>query len=180
MKKSPWELKRENNAALKQLGTKAIRLVLVSQSFNGKRKLVTKGVYKTTALAQVEKRRLEAFTSKFDGYGSDYRILGVRQYAKLVKEIVAEQKARRQKGAVKAAATRKKAGPNNFIRCHCGAKSKKLYSEMGGLQTRKCQNGHLFEHDKWLADRRVMAMVFGGSIIPSSAITRPKNPNSLY
>lgn len=41
-----------------------------------------------------------------------------------------------------------------FIRCpRCNAKSKKLYSEMGGLQTRQCHNGHMFEYDKWIADR---------------------------
>lgn len=38
----------------------------------------------------------------------------------------------------------------NFILCPtCGAKSKKLFSEMGGLQTRRCQNGHHFEADTW-------------------------------
>lgn len=36
----------------------------------------------------------------------------------------------------------------NFILCPtCQAKSKKLRSEMGGLQTRRCRNGHLFEVD---------------------------------
>lgn len=35
-----------------------------------------------------------------------------------------------------------------FILCPtCEAKSKKLFSEMGGLQTRRCKNGHLFEVD---------------------------------
>ena len=41
--------------------------------------------------------------------------------------------------------TRKKP---HFILCPtCEAKSKKLSTEMGGLQTRKCKNGHLFEVD---------------------------------
>ena len=36
----------------------------------------------------------------------------------------------------------------NFILCPtCDSKSKKLRSEMGGLQTRRCQRGHLFEVD---------------------------------
>ena len=26
-------------------------------------------------------------------------------------------------------------------------------SEFGGLQTRRCQRGHTFEYDKWIADR---------------------------
>ena len=38
--------------------------------------------------------------------------------------------------------------PKNFILCPtCNSKSKKLRSEMGGLQTRKCQRGHFFEVD---------------------------------
>jgi hypothetical protein len=44
--------------------------------------------------------------------------------------------------------------PRRFILCPtCGAKSRKLYSEMGGYQTRMCQNGHEFNYDKWMADR---------------------------
>lgn len=36
----------------------------------------------------------------------------------------------------------------NFILCPtCNSKSKKLRSEMGGLQTRECQRGHYFEVD---------------------------------
>ena len=46
--------------------------------------------------------------------------------------------------------------PRNFILCpRCQAKSKKLCSEMGGLQTRRCQNGHMFEYDKWIGDRAI-------------------------
>lgn len=38
----------------------------------------------------------------------------------------------------------------SFILCPtCQAKSKKLFSEMGGLQTRRCRNGHHFEVDTW-------------------------------
>lgn len=36
----------------------------------------------------------------------------------------------------------------NFILCPtCNNKSKLIYSEMGGLQTRRCKLGHLFEVD---------------------------------
>ena len=50
----------------------------------------------------------------------------------------------------------------NFILCPtCKAKSKVLRSEFGGLQTRKCKNGHTFEHDKWMADRIGTALLFG-------------------
>lgn len=49
--------------------------------------------------------------------------------------------------------------PRNFVLCPCcKAKSKKLYSEFGGLQTRVCTNGHTFEHDKWLADRPLLGL----------------------
>ena len=48
----------------------------------------------------------------------------------------------------------------NFILCPiCSAKSKKLYSEFGGLQTRVCRNGHRFEYDKWMADRAIWMFV---------------------
>jgi len=44
--------------------------------------------------------------------------------------------------------------PRNFVLCPaCNSKSKVLYSEMGGLQTRQCRYGHRFEYDKWIADR---------------------------
>lgn len=44
--------------------------------------------------------------------------------------------------------------PRRFVLCpQCGAKSRVLYSEFGGYQTRLCQNGHEFNHDKWIADR---------------------------
>jgi hypothetical protein len=45
--------------------------------------------------------------------------------------------------------TRKAHGiQKSFILCpRCNAKSKKLYSEMGGLQTRICKNGHSFGYD---------------------------------
>ena len=47
-----------------------------------------------------------------------------------------------------------------FIVCPvCESKSKKLYQEMGGLQTRLCHRGHEFEYDKWLADRSIWRFV---------------------
>ena len=53
-----------------------------------------------------------------------------------------------------------------FILCpSCNAKSKVLFSEMGGYQTRYCKNGHRFEYDKWIGDRIVMAAMFGGKIV---------------
>lgn len=52
--------------------------------------------------------------------------------------------------------------PRNFILCPtCRSKSKLLSSEMGGLQTRRCQMGHTFHYDKWLADRSFWAVSAG-------------------
>ena len=51
-----------------------------------------------------------------------------------------------------------KAKTRTFICCPiCGEKSKKLFSEFGGLQTRECKRGHRFEYDKWIADRAFWA-----------------------
>lgn len=53
----------------------------------------------------------------------------------------------------------------NYVRCPvCDATSMKLYSEMGGLQTRQCRNGHVFEYDKWMADRIMWAPDAIGSL----------------
>jgi hypothetical protein len=48
-----------------------------------------------------------------------------------------------------------KKSPRSFILCpHCQAKSKKLCSEFGGLQTRQCQKGHVFEVDTFMGMNR--------------------------
>lgn len=42
----------------------------------------------------------------------------------------------------------------SFVLCpHCRSRSKKLRSQFGGLQTRQCKNGHVFQFDKWIAER---------------------------
>ena len=62
-----------------------------------------------------------------------------------------------------------------YILCpHCHAHSKLLYSAMGGLQTRKCKNGHEFEHDKWIGDRLLSIAAFGNPI--KAAIWIKNNP----
>lgn len=99
------------------------------------------------------------------GVDADYRVVGPKQLKELVVKDAEKRAERRQAGAKKAAETRKKNGPNNFIRCPtCGCKSKKLFSEMGGLQTRKCTNGHLFEYDKWIADRAFWGPIMGAGV----------------
>ncbi len=146
-----------------------ISLVLVSYN-RFKRTLKPRGTFETREAAEVERARLESFP----GNSGEYRVLGPRQLKSLQAVIKGEQAARRAKGAVKAAATRKKNGKHAFVCCPtCGAKSRKLCSEFGGLQTRKCQRGHTFEHDKWLSDRAFWAPVLTGRVIPQGDITRP-------
>jgi hypothetical protein len=48
---------------------------------------------------------------------------------------------------------------------------------MGGLQTRRCQKGHLFEYDKWIADRSPWYRNLGGE--PSTTdVFRFRNPRT--
>ena len=124
-------------------------LVLVSKSWNGKRKLKVKQFHKTRKEASEALRVLHEKQAKFGGFPADYRVLGPVQLKGLQAEIQGEQASRRAKGAVKAAATRKARGSSSFTLCpHCKAKSKKLFSEFGGLETRVCQRGHKFEFDR--------------------------------
>jgi len=129
-------------------------LALVSRSWNGKRKIKVKGNFPDKREALMARDRLFDCAERFGGFHGDYRLLGPRQLKALQAEIKAEQQERRAAGAKKAAATRKRRGPAAFVLCPtCGSKSKLIRSEMGGLQTRVCQRGHRFEHDKWIADR---------------------------
>ena len=78
-------------------------------------------------------------------------VVSLTEYQQILQQIKGQQAKRRTEGAKKAAAERKKNGTKpKFILCPtCNAKSKKLFSEMGGLQTRRCQNGHSFEVDTY-------------------------------
>lgn len=144
-------------------------VVLVSVSWNGKRSLKSRGVFESRPDAEREKARLLDLCG--DG-GADYRVCGPRQIAALFREIEAERSARRAKGALRGAKTRAKNGAAAFVRCpQCKAKSKKLRSEMGGLQTRRCQNGHVFEWDKWIADR-----IFYGGVGAANSDARMVRP----
>lgn len=62
----------------------------------------------------------------------------------------------------------KKKEPRNFILCPaCKSKSKVLYSEFGGLQTRECKRGHIFEYDKWIEGRLVWGALFNPGALPA-------------
>lgn len=129
-------------------------LVLVSHAWNGKNSLKIKGLFPNKPAAQKELRRLQEHADKI-GYMPDYRLLSQPELDKLKAKIVSEGRARQWAGAKKAAETRKKEGVKpHFVLCPtCKSKSKMLYSEMGGLQTRVCKRGHRFTYDKWIADR---------------------------
>jgi hypothetical protein len=135
------------------------RIVLVTRPYRGSRKITIKGRADTKEAAIELRDQLYARCPKH--VYVVYEILGPVQYKNLLAKVNEEKIAIRKQAAKKASDTRKKNGTTpNFICCPtCGAKSKKLYSEMGGLQTRKCQNGHLFEKDTW-----------GGNIIPARRI----------
>jgi hypothetical protein len=101
-----------------------------------------------------------------------YKILSERQYK-------AHQASRKQAASEKRQATiakkPKSERTRTFILCpRCRATSKLICSEMGGLQTRVCKNGHQFEYDKWLGDRVPMAMIFGNPVAALDFVM--KNP----
>jgi hypothetical protein len=61
---------------------------------------------------------------------------------------VANRKKGAERRAKKVAENKARGKKPHFITCPtCGSKSKKLRSEMGGLQTRQCKKGHYFEVD---------------------------------
>lgn len=82
---------------------------------------------------------------------ADYQILNDKQLEDLHTRLREAKAARKKKGQAKAAETRKKNGTKpHFILCPtCDGKSKLLRTEMGGLQTRECKKGHLFEVDMY-------------------------------
>ena len=128
---------------------KGYTVVLVSKSWNRKVTLKLRGYHQTKAGA---KAIVDALHKKcFGNNPGDYRICGPRQLTSLINWCKEQQTARRKAGAEKAKKTIKQNGGKIFITCPaCKAKSKKLYSEMGGLQTRKCKNGHYFEIDMFM------------------------------
>ena len=123
----------------------------VVASINCKDKVLIKSRHETRE--EAEKAR-DARMAKLHGMAAEtyFYVLGPRQLKKKLEEQKAAATARRKKGQERAAKTReknkKKGKKPRFILCPtCNAKSKKLYSEMGGMQTRQCKNGHLFEVD---------------------------------
>jgi hypothetical protein len=125
-------------------------LVLVQRRYDGKMKgLRVKKQTKSKRACEHERDRLE---KTIGGMDADYRVVDEAGYKKLHAEREKIFEENRKAGAErrkKSIAQRKKEGRKpHFILCPtCNAKSKKLFSEMGGFQTRRCQNGHAFEVD---------------------------------
>lgn len=146
----------------------AVVLVLNSSTWRGRKKLPKiLGRFSTRELAEKARQARLERTPEHVRCPSALQVLGPVQYKKLLTEIKAEQAGNRKAGAQKAAAERKRKGIKpNFILCPtCGAKSKKLFSEMGGLQTRRCQNGHSFEKDMYM-----------GGVIPARRVENTDRP----
>lgn len=129
-------------------------LILISRTGgrDGKRSIKVKACSDNEVYLKEERSRLREIASKL-GTNPDYQILGDRKLKALEEEIKGEQSARRKAGAQKAKETIAKHG-KKFVLCpSCQSKSKKLFSEMGGLETRQCTHGHRFEYDRWIDDR---------------------------
>lgn len=128
-------------------------------SFSGK---ISKFKIKDKAPSKPEaQEKLKDIIRKFPAHlGScpDYKILTAPEIQALWKQAKEASKAKRLK-SLKGTLSKKKAEGKvtkpTFVLCpQCQAKSKKLYSEMGGLQTRKCKNGHTFGYDTFGGGKR--------------------------
>jgi hypothetical protein len=52
-----------------------------------------------------------------------------------------------------------------FIHCPtCRIRTRLIHSGPDGVQTRRCQNGHTFTFDKWIADRAGWGFILSGRI----------------
>jgi hypothetical protein len=102
-----------------------------------------------------------------------YKILSETQYQKYLTEKKSKSLEKRRKTLANKSPEQKK---KTFILCpQCNTTSKLLYSEMGGLQTRRCKNGHQFKYDKWIGDRLLSVAIFGAGPLAVADFVR-KNP----
>lgn len=113
-------------------------------------KLVIKAQSKSKHVVMMARER--AFKKLPKCGNADYQIVDDKGLQELRDLKAKNQAARRKKGQEQAAKTRdenrKRGKKPHFILCPtCKSKSKLLFSEFGGMQTRKCKRGHLFEVD---------------------------------
>ena len=138
----------------------------VPDTRKGNDKFKIKGTFGTKSEANKFKKELE---KKSFGFLPYYEIWTDKSVRAQWEECDVETQNRRARGVEKRKKEYAKKSPESrkktFILCpHCKATSKKLYSEMGGLQTRVCKNGHRFEYDKWIGDRLGSIMIFGNPV----------------
>jgi hypothetical protein len=134
------------------------RVCAWSYSWKKPRKLRVLSVHESKHQAEASLRIRRMTTNTLYGAAAeavaDYFVMGPRQYAKQMAVEEADVAVRRAEGQLKSQASRKrnKTEPH-FVLCPtCKARSKKLYSEMGGLETRVCRRGHRFKYDRWPRD----------------------------
>jgi hypothetical protein len=145
-----------------------LTLVLISKTgYSSKRSIKVKMTSDDLSVLSEERERLYEVADKL-GTNPSYGIYDEKEMEELREEIKAEQSARRKVGAQKAKATIAKEG-KKFVLCPtCGKKSKKFFSEMGGLETRQCQRGHRFEYDRWIDERAWAGPCVGAIFRPAS------------
>jgi hypothetical protein len=91
-----------------------------------------------------------------------YIVMNEKQYQEYLASKKTKSLEKRKATLAKKTPEQKK---KTYILCpRCRAHSKLLYSEMGGLQTRRCKNGHQFTYDKWVGDRLLSIMAFGNPL----------------
>jgi len=121
----------------------------------GGAKFKIKATFTTKKLAEEGRTQLEAKAAKY-GFDVCYDILSNADVEKQWE--VCKTKANEiRKSSIQKTNEKLKANgqTKSFILCpRCNAKSKKLFSEMGGLQTRKCANGHMFAYDTFAGANR--------------------------
>jgi vacuolar-type H+-ATPase subunit H len=140
-----------------------------SDSF--RRKFVVKAKAESRETADKINRELSDRLNKFD-FNQDkrfgvklctslrYKILSEKKYQEMLADRKKSSNEKRKKTLAKKVDKTK-----TYILCpRCHAHSKLLFSEMGGLQTRRCKNGHQFEHDKWIGDRLLSIAAFGNPV----------------
>jgi hypothetical protein len=147
-------------------------------------KFIVKSIASSKEQALQINKQLSKRLNMFE-WNQDKKYSSAQKYSELRYKILTEQEylkhqeSRKQASIEKRKYTISKKTPEQkkrtFILCpHCRATSKLLYSEMGGLQTRVCKNGHRFEYDKWIGDRLGSIMLFSSPVKAAEFIS--KNP----
>jgi len=137
----------------------------VPNTYKGNDKFKIKASFDTKEEAVKERKVLE---EKGKAFNVCYSIWTAKQVQEQWDACTQKSKEKRKKTIASKTPEQKK---KKFILCpRCGSTSKLLYSEFGGLQTRRCKNGHSFEYDKWIGDRIGSIMLFGNPVAAAEFI----------